>query len=134
MEGVFDITLGGRSVGQAAVFQKGLYLYFDCRCRLSGETVCRIRVRCGEKEADLGIPVPEGRDFVLRKKLPAKKLGDGVPEFWVAPKKVTLPENWVPVRAEEPFAYLTRLQDAFLEVRDGQAGVSFRDDPINRPM
>ena len=98
MEGVFDITLGGRPVGQAAVFREGLYLYFDCRCCLSGETVCRIRVRCGEKEADLGIPVPEGRDFVLRKKLPAKKLGDGVPEFWVAPKKVTLPENWVPLR------------------------------------
>ena len=134
MEGVFDITLGGRSVGQAAVFQKGLYLYFDCRCRLSGETVCRIRVRCGEKEADLGIPVPEGRDFVLRKKLPAKKLGDGVPEFWVAPKKVKLPENWVPVRAEEPFAYLSRLEDAYLEVRDGQVGISFREGSTARPM
>ena len=47
-------------MGQATVFQKGLYLYFDCRCRLSGETVCRIRVRRGEKEVDLGIPVPEG--------------------------------------------------------------------------
>lgn len=126
MEGVFDILLGGRAVGQAAVFQKGLYLYFDCRCCLSGETVCRIRVRCGEKEEDLGIPVPEGQDFVLRKKLPAKRLGPGVPEFWVAPKKVALPENWVPVRAEEPFAYLSRLQDAYLEVRDGQMGVSFR--------
>ena len=134
MEGVFDITLGGRPVGQAAVFREGLYLYFDCRCRLSGETVCRIRVRRGEKEADLGIPVPEGRDFVLRKKLPAKKLGDGVPEFWVAPKKVTLPENWVPVRAEEPFAYLSRLEDAYLEVRDGQIGINFREGPTARPM
>lgn len=134
MEGVFDITLGGRPVGQAAVFQKGLYLYFDCRCRLSGETVCRIRVRRGEKEVDLGIPVPEGRDFVLRKKLPAKKLGDGVPEFWVAPKKVTLPENWVPVRAEEPFAYLSRLEDAYLEVRDGQVGISLREGSTARPM
>ena len=134
MEGVYDITLGGRSVGQAAVFQNGLYLYFDCRCRLSGETVCRIRVKCGGKEEDLGIPVPEGRDFVLRRKIPAKRLGTGVPEFRLEPKGMRLPENWVPVRAEEPFAYLTRLQDAFLEVRDGQAGVSFRDDPINRPM
>lgn len=134
MEGVFDITLGGRPVGQAAVFREGLYLYFDCRCCLSGETVCRIRVRCGEKEADLGIPVPEGRDFVLRKKLPAKKLGDGVPEFWVAPKKVKLPENWAPVRAEEPFAYLSRLEDAYLEVRDGQVGINFREGSTTRPM
>lgn len=134
MEGVFDITLGGRSVGQATVFQKGLYLYFDCRCRLSGETVCRIRVRCGEKEVDLGIPVPEGRDFVLRTRLPAKKLGDGVPEFRIVPKHSPLPENWVPVRAEEPFAYLTRLQDAYLEVWDGQVGISLREGSTTRPM
>lgn len=134
MEGVYAITLGGRAVGQAAVFQNGLYLYFECRCRLTGETVCRIRVKCGGKEEDLGIPVPEGREFVLRRKLPAKRLGAGVPEFRVEPKRTALPENWVPVRAEEPFAYLTRLQDAFLEVRDGQVGVSFRDDSINRPM
>lgn len=134
MEGVYEITLGGRAVGQAAVFQNGLYLYFECRCRLSGETVCRIRVRCGGKEEDLGIPVPEGREFVLRRKLPAKRLGTGVPEFRVEPKRTELPEDWVPVRAEEPFAYLTRLQNAFLEVRDGQVGVSFRDDSINRPM
>ena len=134
MAGVVDITRGGRPVGQAAGFREGLYLYFDCRCRLSGETVCRIRVRCGEKEVALGIPVPEGRDFVLRKKLPAKKLGDGVPEFWVAPKKVTLPENWVPVRAEEPFAYLSRLEDAYLEVRNGQVGISLREGSTARPM
>ena len=127
MEGVYDIMLGGRPVGQAAVFRKGLYLYFDCRCRLSGETVCRIRVKCGEAETDLGIPVPEGREFVLRTKKPVKGMGTGVPEFWVMPNRVTLPENWVPVRAEEPFAYLTRLQDAFLEVRDGQVGISFRE-------
>ena len=126
MEGVYDILLGGRAVGQAAVFQNGLYLYFECRCRLSGETVFRIRVSCGGKEEDLGIPVPEGRDFLLRRKLPVKRLGTGVPEFRLEPKGMQLPENWVPVRAEEPFAYLTRLQDAFLEVRDGQVGIAFR--------
>ena len=70
--------------------------------------------------------MPEGRDFVLRRKIPAKRLGTGIPEFRLEPKKAALPENWVPVRAEEPFAYLTRLQDAFLEVRDGQMGIVFR--------
>ena len=134
MEGTYVITQFGEAVGQATVRRQGLYWQFSCRCDLSGETVCRIRVRCGEKEVDLGIPVPEGRDFVLRKKLPAKKLGDGVPEFWVAPKKVKLPENWVPVRAEEPFAYLSRLEDAYLEVRDGQVGVSLREGSTARPM
>ena len=135
MEGVFDITLGGRPVGQAVMFRQGLYWHFDCRCRLSGQVVCRITVSCGGKTENLGIPVPQGKEFVLRTRLPAKKLGEGVPEFRIVPKHSTLPENWVPVRPEEPFAYLNRLQDAFLEIRDGQTGVSFRQGPTtSHPM
>jgi hypothetical protein len=61
----------------------------------------------------------------LRTKLPVKKLGQGTPSFRLEPKHAALPENWVPVRADEPFAYLTRLQDAFLRVRDGKTGVVF---------
>lgn len=134
MEGVYDILLGGRPVGQAAVFRQGLYWYFDCRCRLSGQVICRITVSCGGKTENLGIPVPQGKDFVLRTRLPVKKLGVGVPEFRVTPKHSPLPENWVPVRPEEPFVYLNRLQDAVLEVRDGQVGVRFREGSTSHPM
>lgn len=127
MEGVYEITLGGRAVGQASVFRRGLYWYFDCSCSLSGEVICRITVSCGGKTESLGIPVPQGKDFVLRTRVPVKKLGAGVPEFRVAPKRTELPGNWVPVSPEEPFVYLSRLQDAFLQVRDGKVGIILRD-------
>lgn len=127
MEGVYDILLGKDPVGQAVVVRDGLYWRFDCRCCLSGEAVFRITVSCGGKTESLGIPVPSGRDFVLRTRLPMKKLGQGEPVFRVVPKHAPLPENWVPVNPEEPFAYLTRLQDAFLQVRDGKVGVVFKN-------
>ena len=126
MEGVYDILLGGRSVGQAVMVRHGLYWHFDCRCSLSGEVMFRIMVSCGGRTENLGIPVPQGKEFVLRTKLPAKKLGAGEPTFRVVPKHAPLPENWVPVNPEDPFAYLTRLQDAYLQVRDGKIGVAFR--------
>ena len=72
MEGVFDITLGGRPVGQAVMFRQGLYWHFDCRCRLSGQVICRIAVSCGGKTENLGIPVPQGKEFVLRTRLPLR--------------------------------------------------------------
>ena len=135
MEGVYDILLGKQPVGQAVMVRQGLYWHFDCRCNLSGEAIFRITVSCGGKTESLGIPVPKGKDFVLRTRLPVKKMGEGVPEFRIVPKHSPLPENWVPVNPEEPFAYLSRLQDAFLEIRDGQTGVSFRQGPTtSHPM
>lgn len=127
MEGVYDILLGKQPVGQAVMVRQGLYWHFDCRCSLSGEAIFRITVSCGGKTESLGIPVPKGKDFVLRTRLPVKKLGEGEPSFRVVPKHAPMPEQWVPVSAEEPFAYLTRLQDAYLQVRDGHVGVTFRE-------
>lgn len=125
MEGVYDILLGGKTVGQAVMVRQGLYWYFDCRCSLSGEVVFRVTVSCGGKTENLGIPVPKGQDFALRTKLPVKRLGQGTPIFQLEPKHAALPENWIPVRADEPFAYLTRLQDAFLQMREGKTGIVF---------
>ena len=127
MEGVYDILLGNRSVGQAVMVRQGLYWHFDCRCSLSGEAVFRITVSCGGKTESLGIPVPKGKEFVLRTRLPVKKLGEGELSFRVVPKHAPMPERWVPVCAEEPFAYLTRLEAAYLQVQDGQVGIAFRE-------
>ena len=127
MDGVYEIMLGGRPVGQAAVFRRGLYLYFDCRCRLSGETVCRLRMKCGETETDLGIPVPEGGWFVLRTRVSARQLGRGKLDFVLVPKHAPVGENFVPLSPATPFAYLHRLEQAFLTRQNGVVGISFRE-------
>ena len=70
-----------------------------------------------------------GDYFGLRTKLAVKRLGKGVFHFRVLPKHPRDGGVYVPICPEEPFAYLTRLQNAFLEVRNGQVGVVLTDQP-----
>ncbi len=121
------IILGGQAVGTAEVQREGLYYCFDCRCRLSGEIMYRLTVRCGERTENLGIPVPEGGRFVLRTRIPVKRLGEGTFLIRAEPKHAELQGKFVPLSPEEPFRYLRRLQDAFLQVRDGQVGVVIQE-------
>lgn len=129
MEGTYEIILGGEPVGQARVTRQGLYYCFFCRCRLSGGVIFRLQVRWGEKTESLGIPVPQGEWFVLETRLPSKRMGQGKPEFLAVPRHPELPENFHPISPEEPFTYLSRLENAFLAYRDGKPGISFRDQP-----
>ncbi|MDD6201006.1 MAG: hypothetical protein PUB93_07045 [Firmicutes bacterium] len=128
MEGVYQVLLGGQSVGKMRVERQGLYYRFSCRCEFSGEVIYKLEVTCGGRTESLGIPVPEGGAFVLNTKLPAKRIGDGVPQFRAVPRHGVLTGRFVPLSPEEPFAYLSRLQNAFLEIRDGRPGIVLRDD------
>lgn len=117
------IMLGGQPIGWVQLRKEGLYYHFDCRCSLTGEVVYRIQAQCGDKTESLGIPVPCNGAFELRTNLPVKRLGEGEITFRAVPKHVQTDGIFVPLSPEEPFRYLRRLQDAFLQVRDGKVGV-----------
>lgn len=123
----YTILLGTQNVGQAQVRRDGLYYDFYCRCRFSGDVIMKIAVSCGEKTEILGTPVPQGKDFVLHKKLPVKYFGEGEFGFRAVPKKAQLDGFFVPIRPEEPFSYLNRLKNARLQRRDGVIGVVLQD-------
>ena len=48
--------------------------------------------------------------------------------FEAVPKHPEKTENWMPISPEEPFAYLSRLENAVLERRDGQTGIVFKEE------
>ena len=127
MDGTYEIMLGGESVGQAVVRRQGLYYRFSCRCSLSGDVICRLKVRCGEKEQDLGILVPLEGGFGLEKMLPAKYLGQGNLEFYLGAKGESESRRCSPVYPEEPFAYIDRLKDAFLVRSEGRMGICIKE-------
>lgn len=132
MEGTYQILLGKESVGEVRVTRQGLYYCFHCCCDLSGEVMCRLTVTCGGETHSLGVPVPEGDVFVLRARLPAKRLGEGQPVFRVVPKYKQLSGTFVPIFPEEPFRYLSRLHNAVLERRGEQLGILL-EDPVIYP-
>ena len=124
MEQSYDVLLDGTAVGRVQVSRQGLYDRYSCRCRLPGREVCRLYVRCGDRQENLGVLIPEGADFCLETGIPAKRLGEGERRFFVVPKsqKAPQPVAFLPIRPDQPFDFIEQLKDACLAVRDGQAG------------
>lgn len=127
MEGNYAVTFGQATVGRVQVQKQGLYYRFICRCQISGDVVCRLAVRCGGKQENLGVVVPLEQGFGLEKKLPCKHFGEGEPEFLLLPRHERSAGNFVPIYPEEPFAYIRKLKDAYFERRYGQAGIVIPD-------
>ena len=123
MEQCYAIMLGKDAVGKVQVIRQGLYYRFICRCRLSGEVVYRLTVCCGDTTENLGILVGMGEGFGLDKKVPVSHLGEGDMQFMLLPKSDRLCGTFIPIRPEEPFAYIARLKDSFLVRQGGQAGI-----------
>ena len=128
METNYEITMGTAPVGRVQVLRQGLYYCFHCRCRLSGNVVYRLRVSCGDKRDNLGVLVPMGDGFGLDTRRPVKNIGEGTMSFCLVPKHDSPSGKFVPICPEEPFAYLERLKNAYLETREGKPGAVLPED------
>ena len=123
MEGSYAVYFGKEQVGKVTVHRQGLYYRVFCRCRTTGGTICRLRVRSADKLENLGILVPTGDGFGLDTNIPVKRLGGGEPEFMLVPKHEKTESMFVPIYPEEPFAYISRLKEMYLAKKDGQIGL-----------
>ena len=129
MEGNYEVRFGAKSVGKVQVLRQGLYYHFICRCAFDADIVSRLVVRCADKCENIGVLIPSGDGFFLDKKIPAKTFGEGIPEFYLAPRHDTVNGKFIPIYPEEPFAYIARLKDAFLTTQKGQRGVMLKQIP-----
>lgn len=132
MEGYYSVSFANKNVGKVQVQRQGLYYRFICRCSISGDVVCRLKVVCGGREESLGVVIPMEGGFGLDTRLPVKRIGEGNMEFYLAPKGLPLAERaeptepagqFVPIYPDEPFAYIARLKQAFFVRQNGQAGI-----------
>ena len=93
MSETYDIKFEDSPVGKAQMKKQGLYMLFSCRCRLPDTGIYRIHAVYGDKREDLGICVPMGELLGMDKKIPAKQLAEGIPDFEL------LPRDWQPEQA-----------------------------------
>lgn len=123
MEGNYEVYFGNDQTGKVQVIRQGLYYQFHCRCKLTGAVMCRLEVVCADRRENLGVLVPVDRGFGLDTRLPVKRFGEGRPRFHIIPKHDKPEGLFIPIIPEEPFSYIERLKDGFLERRNGQVGV-----------
>lgn len=121
----YEVTLGGKSVGRLQLERQGLYYRVICRCNLSGEVMYRLEASGKKGKANLGILVPCESGFGVETRFPISAVGGEGLAFTLQPKHDSLEKRkFVPISPEEPFAYLARLKESFLEIRQGQMGAS----------
>lgn len=123
MEREFAVMLGGEKIGKVMLDKEGLYYRLRCSCRLSGQVLCRLVAVSEAGELDLGTLVPDRGTFGMDTRVPVKKIGTGKLSFRAEPKHAEVTGVFVPIRPEEPFGYLTKLTNAYLQCRSGQAGI-----------
>ncbi len=127
MEGTYDIFMGIEVMGKATVGCQGLYYSFSCRCRKNTDQLLEVWLEAVGGLQKLGVMVPRNAELTLDTKLAVKKIGEGNWRFVLRPRHSPVTETFVPLSPQEPFAYLRRLEDAFLAVHNGRTGIVFKE-------
>ena len=128
MEGTYEVTYDGQSVGNVTVAKQGLYYHFSCQCQLTKESIYRLIMKNDGREYDLGILTPLDRRFGMNTSISLKKVGTGTPEFYLFSKQQSALINLSPVSPDEPFSYISRLESAFLVNSKGKKSLVFRKE------
>ena len=123
MTGCYPVRCGCDTVGKLQIEKVGLYYRFVCRCRQNSDSVYRLVAQYETNRIPLGVLVPEGLGTGLDRKLPVKQFPEGEPTFLIVPVHPQLQGLFIPLSPEEPFAYLSRLKDAFLTEQNGVTGI-----------
>lgn len=126
MDGDYEVEFRNFSVGRVNVRRQGLYYRFSCRCRLEGNELYCLQLKCAGAMEKLGILVPIEGCFGLDTRIPVKRFGEGKPEFQLITKRDTDAGTVVNIYPEEPFAYIARLKHAFLVKQNGELYIGFR--------
>ncbi len=151
MEGNFEVYQDGKSVGTVALTREGLYYHIRCRCKLDAEAVTRLMWKQGHDYVSLGILVPMAGGFGLDTRIAVKKCPGEKPEFVLVEKgkedllkqakeilqpeerEDTIPQErnhqpeFVPIREDEPFPALEKLENAVLACQEEQLGALIRE-------
>lgn len=120
--------MGDTLIGTAQVERRGLYYHIQVRCELAGGVMHKVLMCCDGREENLGILFPVDGKFGLSTRIPVKRIGEGKIIFRILPRHGSLSGRFVPLSPQEPFQYITRLKDSFLERRGNTTGIV-----INKP-
>ena len=124
----YPVFKGNQEAGKVQILKEGLYCRVICRCQLTGNVVYRLAAISGDRKENLGVLVPEGDGFGLNRRIPAKQLQLENPEFQLIPSHPPMgEESFLPLQPEEPFAYIEKLENAYLVRKNGRLGICIRE-------
>lgn len=128
LDGFYDVLLGGQPAGKVQIESYGLYYRITCRCQIPENMIYRLYAVTEGKRENLGVVAPEGDGYCLIRKIPAKRL-EKCTGFILSARSEADTGKFVPIYPEEPFSYIMHLETAFLDIRNGQVGACWKQNP-----
>lgn len=116
MNQIFHVTLGDTVVGRVQAKKQGLYLHLECRVTPAEPGKYRLVALCQDQRIDLGLCVPREGGFELSTRIPIKRFPTGNTYFLLTSSKQVLTDAHIPIRSDESFPYLHRLEKSHLEL------------------
>ena len=129
MEGCYQVYDENVVVGKVQIIRQGLYYQIICRCSPGDDMVRRLYADQDGTRENLGVLVPEGDGFLLDRKIPVKKLSGERVRFVLSTAGTKRAGKLVPVCPEEPFLYIDRLKNAFVETQSGKMCIRIEENP-----
>ena len=122
MEGTYPVMEQGKKVGTVALKRCGLYLELHCLCSPQQQQMLHLILQQNHQREDLGLLIPTGNEFELWRRIPAKRLHEGMPEFYLRIRQ----KDGVPFYAIDPLhpcPVLHQLDHAVFAIEKGQKGI-----------
>lgn len=121
MHKVYSIYSGDMKIGTANVQVCGLYYRINAICTVDNTGMHRLQAHGDVGDVDLGLLVPERDKFILCRDVPVKCLGEGELRFSL--KGSNHNKCSIQLKSNEPFAYLTQLENARLLRKNGELAI-----------
>ena len=116
MDGIYEVTYRGQTVGTAEVTREGLYFRIFCRCRVNDSEIHRLYA--GSEK--IGVLIPEKGILTLQTRIPARKLKEGCDFSLDCNRK-----EFIPIRPKKHFSHLNQVRNGKLGFLDGEPGLYF---------
>lgn len=120
----YEILMDNNVVGEATVWQQGLYTHFRCACDIKSDAFIHIIASYDDKDVDLGICIVENDRFTRETKIPTKHLGSGKPRF-IATNDNKCVDEFIPLSQNDNLLMLNKIKTARFTVKNGVAGLYF---------
>lgn len=127
MEPIYDVYFENVCVGQVQIQKEGLYYRLYCLANAPGESMYRLIAHGGRFSYDFGLCIPKENKIGILTRVPIKVFTENAVRFELKDYKEKQNSVFIPLNAEKSFSHLDRLENAYLEHRDGIPGICFRD-------
>lgn len=126
------VWLNGEVAGSVCITKEGLYTRFLCQCRLPDNHIYRLSLSCNGQKTDLGICVPQGEYYTVNKIVKSRQIGDGEMCFQIIPTTEKTKDSFIPLLPNQPFDYISKIENMILCVDNDGYGVLIEDHAISQ--